>query len=134
MFATFSDWQMQKFLTGMSFHRIVKNFVIQSGAISSRDKPLNEKQERLIQKLKPEFNDTPHVLGVVSMARGDDPASASTSFFICTDVASELDGQYTVFGVVSEGLDVVAVIENTPTDGEIPLERIKINQVTVVRR
>tara|TARA_Y100000588_G_scaffold387331_1_gene484859 strand:- start:10 stop:1134 length:1125 start_codon:yes stop_codon:yes gene_type:complete len=119
---------------GMSFHRIVKNFVIQSGALSSREQALSEAQERLIQKLEPEFNSTPHVLGVVSMARSDDPASASTSFFICTDVASELDGEYTVFGVVTEGLDVVKVIDNLPTDGENPLERIKINQVNIVKR
>ena len=118
---------------GMSFHRVVKDFVIQSGALSFREKPLSELQERLIQKLEPEFNDTPHVLGVVSMARGDDPASASTSFFICTDIASELDGHYTVFGVVTEGLDIVKMIENLPTDGETPLEPIKINQVKVVR-
>ena len=68
------------------------------------------------------------------MARGDDPATASTSFFICTDAAEELDGQYTAFGVVVTGLDVVDAIQATPTTGETPDSRIEIKRVTVTRR
>ena len=68
------------------------------------------------------------------MARLDDPASASTSFFIVTDTASELDGVYTAFGVVVEGLDVVAAIEAVPTDGETPVDRVEIVDAQVVRR
>jgi cyclophilin family peptidyl-prolyl cis-trans isomerase len=89
----------------------------------------------MVENLQPEFSDTPHVRGILSMARGDDPASASTSFFICTDVAEELDGQYTVFGVVVEGLDVVAAIERVPADDdERPLGRVELREVRVVRR
>lgn len=120
---------------GMAFHRVVRGFVIQSGHLPTRRDPLTDRQQRFIQSLEPEFNDTPHVAGIVSMARIDDPSSASTSFFICTGVASELDRQYTAFGVVVEGLDVVRVIEATPTDGEeAPVERVEIRDARVVRR
>ena len=118
---------------GMSFHRVVSGFVIQTGYIPTRRDPLSERQERVIQNLDPEFNDTKHVLGIVSMAHGEDPASASTSFFICTDVAEELDNQYTAFGVVVAGLDVVSTIESVPTDGERPLDRVDVVSVRVVR-
>ncbi len=118
---------------GMSFHRVVSDFVIQTGYIPTRRDPLSERQERLIENLNPEFNDTKHVLGIVSMAHGEDPASASTSFFICTDVAEELDNQYTAFGVVVEGLDVVSTIGSVPTEGERPLDRVDVLSVRVVR-
>ena len=117
----------------MSFHRVVSDFVIQTGHLPTRRDPLSERQERLIKDLDPEFNDTKHVLGIVSMAHGEDPASASTSFFICTDVAEELDNQYTAFGVVVDGLDVVATIESVPTEGERPLDRVDVVSVRVVR-
>ena len=119
---------------GMTFHRIVKGFVIQTGYLPSRREALTERQERLVQVLQPEFNDTPHVRGIVSMARGEEPASASTSFFICTDVAEELDGQYTAFGVVVSGLEVVDAIEATPTTGETPDSRVEVRRVTIMRR
>ena len=119
---------------GMAFHRIVKGFVIQTGYLPSRSAPLTERQQQLVQPLEPEFNDTPHVAGVVSMARGDEANSATTSFFICTDVAEELDGQYTAFGVVSSVLDVVRAIEDTPTTGETPDVRVGLTRVRIVRR
>lgn len=119
---------------GMAFHRIVEGFVIQTGHLPSRQEPLTERQQQLIQPLEPEFSDTPHVAGIVSMARGDDVNSATTSFFICTDVAEELDGQYTVFGVVSSGLDAVKAIERTPKTGETPDSRVGLTRVRVVRR
>ena len=119
---------------GVAFHRVVSGFVIQSGHLPTRSAPLTDRQQRFVQNLEPEFNDTRHVRGVVSMARLDDPASASTSFFIVTGTAPELDGQYTVFGVVSEGMDVVEAIEAEPTDGETPVSRIEIVSAEVVRR
>jgi cyclophilin family peptidyl-prolyl cis-trans isomerase len=64
---------------GASFHRVVRGFVIQTGSLTSRG-PLTEKQQKLVRPLQPEFNDTKHVKGIVSMARGDDLASATTSF------------------------------------------------------
>ena len=119
---------------GIAFHRIVPGFVIQSGHLPTRRGALTDRQQRFVQNLQPEFNDTRHVRGIVSMARLDDPASASTSFFICTDVASALDGVYTVFGVVVEGLDVVDRIEAVATEGETPVDRVEIIDAEVVRR
>ena len=119
---------------GVAFHRVVPGFVIQSGHLPTRREPLTDRQQRFVGNLEPEFNDTPHVRGIVSMARLDDPASASTSFFIVTGTAAELDGVYTVFGVVVEGLDVVAAIEAEPTDGETPVNRVEIVEAEVVRR
>ena len=119
---------------GVAFHRVAPGFVIQSGHLPTRSAPLTERQQRFVQNLEPEFNATQHVRGIVSMARLDDPASASTSFFIVTGTAPELDGQYTAFGVVAEGMDVVAAIEAEPTDGETPVSRIEIVSAEVVPR
>ena len=119
---------------GIAFHRVVPGFVIQSGHLPTRRQPLTDRQQRFVQNLQPEFNDTRHVRGIVSMARLDDPASASTSFFIVTAAAPALDGVYTVFGVVVEGLDVVDRIEAVATEGETPVERVEIVDAEVVRR
>ena len=120
---------------GVAFHRVVYGFVIQTGHLPTRVEPLTERQARLVTNLEPEFSDTPHVRGVLSMARGDDLNSASTSFFICTVVATELDGQHTVFGVVVDGLDVVSAIEMSPTDGEErPVDRVGLREVRVVKQ
>jgi peptidyl-prolyl cis-trans isomerase B (cyclophilin B) len=117
---------------GTSVHRVVKGFVIQTGSLDTRG-PLSEKQQKLVRPLKPEFNDTPHVKGVVSMARGDDPASATTSFFVVTGNASSLDGKYTAFGRVVDGLAVLDAIEQAPVNGETPATRIDLKQVRVVK-
>ncbi len=119
---------------GIAFHRVVPGFVIQSGHLPTRRQPLTDRQQRFVQNLQPEFNDTRHVRGIVSMARLDDPASASTSFFVVTAAAPALDGVYTVFGVVVEGLDVVDRIEAVATEGETPVERVEIVDAEVVRR
>src|SRR5213078_4679350 len=92
---------------GMAFHRVAPGFVIQTGSLSSRAGPLTGKQQQLVHPLQPEFNDTKHVKGIVSMARGDDPASATTSFFICTGTSGALDGVYTAFGRVVDGMGTV---------------------------
>ena len=114
---------------GMAFHRVARGFVIQTGFVPSRATPLTEEQRSLITNLEPEFSDTPHMKGIVSMARGDDPASADTSFFIVTGRAAELDGVYTVFGRVVDGIDAVDRIEATPVDGETPLQRVDLTRV-----
>ncbi len=116
---------------GMAFHRVAPGFVIQTGALSSRAAPLTARQQKLVVNLQPEFNDTRHVKGIVSMARGDDPASATTSFFICTGAATALDGVYTAFGRVVEGMEVVDAIEATPRTGETPNTRIELRTVRV---
>jgi len=119
---------------GMAFHRVAPGFVIQTGALSSRTAPLTEKQQKLVHNLQPEFNDTKHVKGIVSMARGDEPTSATTSFFICTGPSSALDGVYTAFGRVVDGMNAVEAIEATPRTGETPNARVDLTTVRVTSR
>ena len=116
---------------GTSFHRVVRGFVIQTGSLTSRG-PLTEKQQKMVRPLQPEFNDTKHVKGILSMARGDDPASAMTSFFIVTGEAPSLDGKYTVFGRVVDGMGVVDAIEQTAVNGEAPTTRIDLKSVRIL--
>lgn len=117
---------------GTSFHRVVKGFVIQSGHLPTRG-PLSETQQKYVGQLKAEFNDQPHDKGTVSMARLSDPDSASTSFFIVTARTQSLDHQYTVFGKVESGLDVVEQIEAVAVNGEEPVQRIELRKVTIVK-
>ena len=119
---------------GMGFHRVVRGFAAQTGSLTTRAAPLTSRQRTYVTTLAPEFNDVRHVRGIVSMARGDDPASASTSFFICLAAAPSLDGKYTAFGRLVSGDDVLAAIESTPVDGELPrtpigLTRVRVEQV-----
>jgi peptidyl-prolyl cis-trans isomerase B (cyclophilin B) len=119
---------------GTAFHRVAPGFVIQTGALSSRSSPLTEKQQQLVHNLPPEFNDTKHVKGIVSMARGDAPDSATTSFFICTGTTAALDGQYTAFARVVDGMATVDAIEATPRDGETPRTRIDLKAVRIEKK
>jgi len=119
---------------GTAFHRIVPGFVIQGGHMPTRREPLDERQTSFVRLLQPEFNTTPHVRGILSMARLDDPASASSSFFIVLAPAPSLDGKYTVFGHVVDGLDVVQKIEAAPLNGEAPITRIDVSTVTVQKK
>jgi len=118
----------------MAFHRVAPGFVIQTGALSSRAAPLTEKQQKLVRNLAPEFNDTKHVKGIVSMARGDAPDSGSTSFFICTGTSAALDGVYTAFGRVVDGMAAVDAIEATPRTGETPNARIDLKAIRVEKK
>jgi peptidyl-prolyl cis-trans isomerase B (cyclophilin B) len=118
----------------MAFHRVAPGFVIQTGALSSRATPLTEKQQALVHNQPPEFNDTKHVKGIVSMARADAPDSATTSFFICTAPSVALDGQYTAFGRVVDGMAAVDAIEAAPRTGEAPNTRIELKTVRIERK
>jgi peptidyl-prolyl cis-trans isomerase B (cyclophilin B) len=117
---------------GTAFHRVVRGFVVQTGSVTSRG-PLTERQQKLIRALQPEFNETKHVKGIISMARGDDPASAMTSFFIVTGDAPSLDGKYTVFGRVIDGISVVETIEQAPVNKETPVTRIDLRAVKLMK-
>ncbi len=119
---------------GMSFHRVAPGFVIQTGALSSRAAPLTGRQQALVHNLPPEFNDTTHVKGIVSMARGEAVDSATTSFFICTGPSTALDGVYTAFGRVVDGMAAVDAIEAAPRTGEAPNARIELRGVKIVKR
>ena len=118
---------------GMAFHRVAPGFVVQTGFIPSREAPLSEEQRALVGTLAPEFSDTAHVRGIVSMARGDDEESASTSFFIVVGDATELDGVYTAFGRVIGGMDAVDQIATVPVEGETPTMRIPLHRVRLER-
>jgi peptidyl-prolyl cis-trans isomerase B (cyclophilin B) len=119
---------------GMAFHRVAPGFVIQTGALSSRSAPLTAKQQALAHNLPPEFNDTKHVKGIVSMARGDAPDSATTSFFICLGPSAALDGVYTAFGRVVDGMAAVDTIEGAARTGEAPNTRIDLRTVRIEKR
>ena len=118
----------------MAFHRVAPGFVIQTGSLNSRSAALTEKQQKLVHNLAPEFNDTKHVKGIVSMARGDAVDSATTSFFICTGTAEALDGKYTAFCRVVDGISAVETIEASPRDGETPRARIDLRSVRIEKR
>lgn len=120
--------------TGTTFHRVVPGFVIQGGLVSTRVPPLTERQRRYVKNLPPEFNETRHERGIVSMARGEAPDSAQTSFFVVLGPQPVLDGKYTVFGRVAEGMNVVEAIEKAEVDGEAPRTRIEITGVRIERR
>ena len=117
-----------------AFHRVVPGFMIQTGYLGSKQMVMDDPQQKLVGTLQPEFNDTIHDKGIVSMARGDDPASASTSFFIVTARVPSLDGTYTAFGRVIDGMSVVEAIEQVPREGETPRTRVELIRVRVVKQ
>ncbi len=95
----------QGFYNGLTFHRVIPGFMAQTGD------PVGDGTGGSGQKLKAEFNKSPHVRGTVSMARAASPDSADSQFFICFDDASYLDGQYTVWGHVVSGMEFVDKIK-----------------------
>jgi peptidyl-prolyl cis-trans isomerase B (cyclophilin B) len=119
------------FYDGTAFHRVVKGFVIQGGFLPTRSEPLDITQDRYIRKMAPEFNDIQHDKGTVSLAHGDDPGSGDTSFFIVLARTPVLDGKYSAFGKVVEGIDVIEKLEQVPVNGETPTMRIELRKVTV---
>ena len=96
------------------FFRNDVGYVAQIENFNMRAQPLNAEQTALVQKIPAEFNGIHHRRGILSMARFDDPNSAETSFSFVLGEAPNLDGQYTVFGEVIKGLDVLDEIEKLP--------------------
>lgn len=117
---------------GTAFHRVVPGFVVQTGWMDTREPPVPESIQKHITNLDPEFSDILHEPGVVSMARLEALDSAMTSFFIVTGRATALDGQYSVFGRVVSGYEVVETIEALPAgEDEAPFERVEIVRARV---
>ena len=117
------------FYDGLIFHRIIPGFVIQGGC------PDGTGTGGPGWNVKNEFNDREHVEGTLSMARSNDPDSAGSQFFVCLgrEHCRHLDNQYTAFGQVVEGLDVVREIGAADTDGgDRPLEAISMTSVAMV--
>ena len=136
----FKKLARQGFYDGTIFHRIVKDFMIQGGDPNSKD-PAKENsygQGGPGYQIKAEFNDHPHDRGVISMARSSDPDSAGSQFFICLAPVHRLDHQYTTFGKLIKGEDVLEKIGNTPVErnaqGEPskPTKRIMIESIKIV--
>jgi peptidyl-prolyl cis-trans isomerase B (cyclophilin B) len=121
------------FYDGTAFHRVVPDFVAQGGLLWTRQPPLPEfRAQDLVRRLKAEFNSTRHIKGILSMARYGAPDSADTSFFICLGEATSLDGEYTVFGKVIEGMDVLDKIQKVELDGETPKQRLELKKAVVL--
>jgi peptidyl-prolyl cis-trans isomerase B (cyclophilin B) len=136
----FKKLARQGFYDGTIFHRIVKGFMIQGGDPNSKDtaKESSFGQGGPGYEIKAEFNNHSHDRGILSMARGPDPDSAGSQFFICLAPVRRLDGQYTTFGKLIKGGDVLEKIGNTPvernTQGEMskPTKRVVIESVKIV--
>jgi peptidyl-prolyl cis-trans isomerase B (cyclophilin B) len=128
------------FYDGTIFHRVVKGFMIQGGDPNSKDPAKENKygEGGPGYKIKAEFNDHSHERGVISMAREPNPDSAGSQFFICLAPVTRLDHQYTTFGKMSKGNDVLDKIGETPVTrnsaGEMskPPKRIVIESIKIV--
>jgi len=123
------------FYDGTCFHRVIKGFMIQGGDPNTKDesKKASWGTGGPGYSVNAEFNKKPHVRGTLSMARSNDPNSAGSQFFICHGAPSFLDGQYTVFGQLIRGDDVLEKIATTPTEGpDRPVKRMSIESVKIV--
>jgi cyclophilin family peptidyl-prolyl cis-trans isomerase len=117
---------------GTAFHRVIRDFMAQGGMANSRPNGAPHAADRWVHPLKGEFrDDVKHVRGIVSMARTDDPDSATTSFFLMLGAAPHLDAKYTAFGRVVDGMEVLDAFEKEEVDGETPKRRIEIIEAKV---
>lgn len=123
------------FYDGTAFHRVVKGFMIQGGDPNSKSKPKDTwgKGDASQRKIPAEFSNLKHKKGTISAARTPDPNSATSQFFICTVDCPFLDGKYTIFGQVTDGMNVVEEIENTEVEKQpyvneksSPVEKIEM--------
>ena len=129
----FEKLTRSEFYDGALFHRVIPGFMIQGGD------PYTKESDKSRwgtggpgYTLKAEFNAKSHLRGVVSMARSMDPDSAGSQFFIVTADSTFLDGQYTAFGEVTEGMEVADKIVNLSRDNnDCPLEEAKMLHVSV---
>ena len=115
-----------------AFHRIAPGFVIQAGDLNTRSEPAPQAAQQYVVKIRAEINDVKHKAGIISMARGE--AIDSRHPFIVLADQPALDGTYTVFGRVAEGMDVVDKIAATPNENEKPKERVDIYSMKVERK
>ena len=130
--ANFEKLVKKGFYDGLTFHRVIKGFMIQGGC------PLGNGTGNSGEHIKGEFaangvkNDLKHTRGVLSMARAADPNSASSQFFIMHEDAPHLDGSYAAFGKVIEGMDAVDEIASVETNySDKPKTPIIMKKVTI---
>lgn len=128
------------FYDGTAFHRIVKGFMIQGGDPLTKDASQESRWGTggPGHRVKAEFNDRSHVRGVISMARSQDPDSAGSQFFICLADAKFLDRNYTAFGQLVSGDEVLEKLGNTPTtaggggEKSRPTSRVGVESIRIV--
>ena len=124
----------KKFYDGIIFHRIISGFMIQGGdpkGIGIGGSGVNIKGEFKANGVK---NDLLHTKGVISMARSQNPDSASSQFFIMHEDAPHLDGSYAAFGITTKGFDVIDKIANVETDfRDRPLSPVKMKSIRRIR-
>jgi peptidyl-prolyl cis-trans isomerase B (cyclophilin B) len=114
-----------------TFSRVVKDFVIQGGNLSTSDRWGLDLAKRMAHKLPDEPGLVKHVRGIVSMARPDEANSASTHFFILVGDGPHLDGKFSAFGRVTKGIEVAEAINHAPADGEKPVKPVRISRAVV---
>ena len=113
------------------FSRVVPGFVIQGGDLQTSQKWSAELAKRMSRHLPDEPGLVKHVRGIVSMARTNEPNSATTHFFILVSAAPHLDSKFAAFGTVTKGMEVVDAINQAPVNGEKPEKPVKIIRATV---
>jgi peptidyl-prolyl cis-trans isomerase B (cyclophilin B) len=124
------------FYNGLQFHRVIPNFMIQGGDPNSKDDNFNDDGSGgPLVAIPHEFNDVKHVPGILSTARTNDLNSgAGSQFFIMHGTTAHLDNQYTVFGQVVKGLEVIDAIVNVPRNAQDhPLKAVRIQRIEVFR-
>ena len=114
-----------------TFSRVVKGFVIQGGNLSTSENWSAELAARMSRRLPDEPNGVKHVRGVVSMARPDEPNSATTHFFILVGDGPHLDGKFAAFGRVIKGMEVADAINRAPAENEKPVSPVRIKHAGV---
>ena len=137
--ANFVKLAKENFFEGLIFHRVISGFMIQGGGYNA------EMEQKETAAIRGEFrangfaqNTLKHVKGVLSMARTNDPNSASSQFFVMHAAAPYLDGQYAGFGQVTEGLDVIDKIASVQTGNygwymqDVPVDAVVIESIEVV--
>jgi len=130
----FKDLAGKGYYDGTTFHRVVPGFMIQGGDPNSKTgNRSSHGSGGPGYTIDAEFNDTKHERGVLSMARSGEPNSAGSQFFICVKDAFFLDGQYTAFGRVIEGMDVADKIVNEPRDSnDNPKGKMEIKSISFI--
>lgn len=116
-----------------TFSRVVKGFVIQGGNLSTSEKWSAELAARMSRRLPDEPNGVKHVRGVVSMARPDEPNSATTHFFILVGDGPHLDGKFAAFGRVIKGMEAADAINRAPAENEKPESPVRITHAGVAQ-
>lgn len=114
-----------------TFSRVVPGFVIQGGNLGTSEKWSNELARRASKTLPDEPSQIKHESGILSMARSDEPNTATTHFFILLREASTLDGKFAAFGRVTKGMEVVEKINKMPVENETPEKPVKIKKASV---